>query len=240
LRAARRLFCAGVLLVPVLCPAADPMPAERATAAFHNQKAVQFTPEISHFGRKLRVGNVLLGQLLPGKKPADDRPNVYITIPGNQYGATPGAPGFTLVLNELPRKEGTVDWDVYWALRLDPALEIDITGERELILTAQESFVPAAAVSFGDLPAAAALREYLHIDSFAGLDGYRRPDGALPRVLIVPAGFAVRASAVDPDNPPPCAAGEGPLSRAVSKLSRRCPQPPAKAAHPAKPPADAK
>jgi hypothetical protein len=85
-------------------------------------------------------------------------------------------------------------WDVYWALVLDPALKLDFTGERELLLAAQEEFLPDQIATLEDLPAVGFLRTYLHIDSLAGLDSYRREDGTLPRVIMVPAGMAVRAS----------------------------------------------
>jgi hypothetical protein len=231
LQAVRVLVCASLLALPPLLLVAVPLSDQKATSAFVDEKTVEFTPETSYLGRKLRVGNVLLGQLLPGSKPSDSRLNLYVVMPGDEYHPAPGAAGFNLVLNDLPRKEGAIDWDVYWALVLDPQAQTNLTSERALILAAQGSFTPDASTTFEDLPAAQSLREHLHVNSFADLDRYRRPDGNLPRVVIVPAGFAVRAAAVDPSNLPPCGTDDGRPSRTVSKLSRHCAPTPAKPDH---------
>ncbi len=98
---------------------------------------------------------------------------------------------------------------------LDPSLPGNFTSERELLLAAQDAFVPGDLFELEDMPAAALLQRYLHIESLADMEKFRRPDGALPRVIIVPSKFVVRASVVDPDAPPP----ESAVSRALSHLS---------------------
>lgn len=189
---------------------------------------MEFAPETSLFGRKLYVGSVVLGQLLP-QKPNDQRLNLYVVMPSKQYDSLHGSGKFNLVLSALPRTQAPIDCDVYWALVLDPTLKGDLTSERALILATQSGFHLPESADFADLPAAAALRDQLHLKSLADLNTLRRPDGTLPRIIIVPAGLGVRASAVDPENPSPCG-GEGTISRAVSRLSHHCLQPGAKPA----------
>jgi hypothetical protein len=57
----------------------------------------------------------------------------------------------------------------------------------------------------------------MDIDSIAGLARFRRPDGTMPRVVIVQSAETVRASAIDPDAPPP----ESRISRALSRLHKK-------------------
>lgn len=198
-----------------------PPPELKATLALHESKLMEFTPDTSVFGRKLSIGGVVLGQLLPAQRPNDHRLNLYIVMPGSQYESTAGAEKFNVVLSALPRTQAPIDWDVYWAVVLDSKLKMDLTSERALIFATQAGFQLPGSASFEDLPAAAALREHLHLKALDDLEKLRRPDGTLPRIIILPAGFGVRAGAVDPDNPSPCG-GEGTISRAVSRLSRRC------------------
>lgn len=150
-------------------------------------------PSVARHGRMMKVGDTVLGALVR-RKPDDHRPNLYVVAPGQQHHGPDGT-DFNLVVNELAESRSPVVWDVYWALVLDPALETSFTGERELLIAAQDGFLPEESEAFERLPAAGFLREYLHIDSVAGLSSYRREDGMLPRVIIVPAGMAVRASA---------------------------------------------
>jgi len=222
------LLCAGLLVLPVNV-AAVPPPELKATLALYESKQMEFTPDTSMFGRRLYVGEMVLGQLLPAQRPNDHRLNLYIVMPGSQYDSADGAKKFNLVLSAMPRTQAPIDWDVYWALVLDPTLKTDLTSERALILATQAGFHLPDFAAFEDLPAAMALRDYLHLKSLDDLGKLRRPDGTLPRIIIVPAGFGVRAGAVDPDSPSPCG-GEGTLARAVSRLSRRCLQPGSKPA----------
>ncbi len=220
---ARAVLCASALLVLVQSAPAGEVPspagatrAPFARTAYHQGKEIRFTPATVRRGRVLAVGGLVIGPLDADGHPRDRRPNLYIVSPGSELHGNGQDLDFNLIVSGVPRTEEPVEWDVYWAVVLDPALQADITGENQLLLAAQDAFAPGDLFDFADIPGQDLLREYLHIDSLAGLDSYRRPGGALPRVIIVPAHFVVRASAVDPDNPPP----PGRISRAFSHLSR--------------------
>jgi len=177
---------------------------------------MHFTPAPAESGRALALGGMLLGPLLSDQKPKDHRPNLYVVCPGTQYPSDEERDvGFNVVLNSLPRSEEAVNWDVYWAIVLDPALDISFQSERDLLLAAQDAFESDDELDFEDLPGAPLLREKLHISSVSDLASFRRPDGALPRLLIVPSHLVIRAAAVDPDAPP-----GNRLSRALSHFSR--------------------
>jgi hypothetical protein len=179
------LLCASSLLT------AESAPAKPADAWYEGQH-IFLVPAEAHRRRMMKVGDTVLGTL-ERNKPDDHRPNLYIVAPGVQHHG-PASTDFNLIVNELIGTDSPAVWDVYWALVLDPALKLDFTGERELLLAAQEEFLPDQIATLEDLPAVGFLRTYLHIDSLAGLDSYRREDGTLPRVIMVPAGMAVRAS----------------------------------------------
>jgi hypothetical protein len=161
----------------------------------------------------------VLGGLSSDHRPKDHRPNLYVVTPGLQQrtGKGPEELSFNLVLNSLPASAQPVEWDVYWAIVLDPALrppldtvpvsdnqllsgQQDITSERELILATQDGFVPGEQFEFHQIPGATMLRECLHIDSLAGLNQFRSSDGSLPRLLIVPSGRVIRAGAFLPQD----------------------------------------
>lgn len=146
--------------------------------------------------REFRMGPWRFGARVPaGSKPRDTRLNLYLVSPGAQHRAE-GLAEFDHndVINAVPVKDGPVEWDVYWAVVLDPWVTADIRSERELLLLAQERFLPGDLFEFSDIPGAAMLRTFLKIDEVAGLRRYRSKDGRLPRLIIEPAGFAVRAS----------------------------------------------
>jgi hypothetical protein len=68
-------------------------------------------------------------------------------------------------------------------------------SERELLLAKHQTFRPATLFEFKDVPAHALMAERLGIKSMADLKRFRRKDGTLPRLLILPARLAVRATA---------------------------------------------
>ena len=89
--------------------------------------------------------------------------------------------------------EKTEELDVYWAVVLDPNFNRDLRDEIELLVAAQQEFTPGDLFELDDIPGAAFLRQVLKINSIAGLDPYRRKNGALPHLIVVPAGFAIEA-----------------------------------------------
>jgi hypothetical protein len=189
------IVCAATLLA---FAAAEQLhnPHQPVDAACYEGKQVALTIAPARLFRHAAVvGPWQLGRAVR-RKPADGRPNIYLVVPGKQN-HLPGWDDFdhNLVLSGLPR-DGAAEWDVYWALVLDPAFQQDLRGERELLLATQTEISPAQALEFDQIPAAGFLRKMLKIDSMAQLDGYRRKSGALPQVIIVPAGFAIQAAVV--------------------------------------------
>lgn len=153
--------------------------------------------------RDFKIGPWNIAAQVERDRPRDGHPNLYIVAPGTQYVAE-GAEEYAHneILSLVPLKSDPVEWDVYFAIVLDPALHDDFRSEQELILATQEEFEPADDLKLEDMPGATFLREYLHIDSLDGLNEYRRPDGKLPQLIIVPAKVTVKANAVDPNAPP--------------------------------------
>jgi hypothetical protein len=150
--------------------------------------------------RGLQIGPWYFGERLSNPNPRDKRLNLYLVAPGTQHHA-PGHEDYDHndVINAMPVNGGApVEWDVYWAVVLDPSLDLEIRSERQLIMATQREFRPGDLFEFDDIPGAAFLKHVLKMDSMAGLAKYRRKrSGNLPQVLIVPAGFAVRASVSD-------------------------------------------
>jgi hypothetical protein len=130
-------------------------------------------------------------------KPRDGRLNLYLVSPGSGH-RVPGWDEFDHngIVNTVPARRGAVlEWDVYWAIVLDPKLHDELRSEHDLLVAMQAGFRPHDLLEFDDIPGRAFLRTFLEIDSLRGLRRFRRRDGRLPRVVIVPAGFAIRAGA---------------------------------------------
>lgn len=151
----------------------------------------------------LHAGPWLIGPRTKDK-PRDGRLNLYIVTPGTQR-HDDEVPDWdhNLIINALPRKEDSVaEWDVYVAIVLDPALQQDIRTERELILARQQSFMPGEDFDFSNIPGQAFLRQFLKFESLSDLEGFRRSDGTLPRLVMVPAGAMIRATAAPIETDP--------------------------------------
>jgi hypothetical protein len=98
------------------------------------------------------------------------------------------------VLSDLPVRDEPVEWDVYWAVVLDPNLHEDFRSEQALVRAEQSGFLPPDLLEFEDLPADGFLRGQMQVRSLGDLARFRRKDGTLPRLLITPAGYAIRGS----------------------------------------------
>ena len=171
-------------------------PGSISGAYFHGQP-VEFHLAPAEQGQQpFSIGPWQFGTRVSDRKPRDKRLNLYLIAPGTQHHAE-GREEYDHndVINALPPTDAVVEWDVYWAIVLDPGFGQDLRSEQDLIFAAQEGFVPGDLFEFRDIPGQAFLRTFLGIDSVDGLAVYRRRDGQLPRVIIVPAGFAIRASA---------------------------------------------
>jgi hypothetical protein len=154
-------------------------------SVYHDGDDLIFTPETASTRKLASIGPWKLGERLGGDdKPVDKRLNLYVVVPGAQY----RAPGKT-------EYDHNRDWDVFWCLILDPTLRPDLRSERELLMAKHQTFRPAAQFEFKDIPSHAIMAERLGVKSMADLKQYRLKDGSLPRLLILPARLAVRATA---------------------------------------------
>lgn len=138
-----------------------------------------------------------LGAKVVESKPHDTRLNLYIVVPGDDFQTDSDAASLydhNRVINMAPKEKGSADFDVYWAIALEPRVNQDFHSEGDLLEAVQRRFVPGDLFEVRDAPGAGFLREVLRIDTLEKLKPYRRKDGSLPTVLLVPAGFAVRGS----------------------------------------------
>ena len=142
------------------------------------------------------VGPWNLGERLGDDKPRDKRLNLYVVVPGVQY-RTSGKPEYdhNRIVNKYTVDGKPRDWDIFWCFILDPALRPDLRSERELLVAKHQTFRPADLFELKDVPPHALMAERLGIKSMADLKRFRLPDGTLPRLLILPAHVAVRATA---------------------------------------------
>ena len=165
-------------------------------SVYHDGDDLIFTPEMAGKHRLASVGPWILGERVAEDMPADKRLNLYFVAPGMQYRA-PGKSDYdhTLIVNKYTVDGKPRDWDIFWCFILDPTLRPDLRSERELLLGKHQTFRPATLFEFKDIPSHALMAERLSIKSMADLRRYRRADGLLPRLLIVPARLAVRATA---------------------------------------------
>ena len=134
-------------------------------------------------------------------KPHDGRLNAYVVVPGDQHqSATDHDFDHNLVINAMPLDpQAGAEYDIYWALVLDPRVKGDFRAERDLILAAQEEFQPSDLLEFADMPASDFLNRQMGVQGLDDLRKFHKKNGGFPRVLIVPAQFAVRATVIPPD-----------------------------------------
>jgi hypothetical protein len=168
-------------------------------SVYHDGDDLIFTPEATGTHKLAGVGPWNLGERVTEDKLVDKRLNLYFVAPGVQYRA-PGKPDYdhNLIVNKYTVDGKPRDWDVFWCFILDPALRPDLRSEKELLLGKHQTFRPAKAFEFKNIPSHALLAERLSIKSMADLKRFRRADGSLPRLLILPARLAVRATAAVP------------------------------------------
>jgi hypothetical protein len=180
-------------------PSSKPVPKAHLDQAYFAGHLVKFHSAPTNGGRVLVVGPWNLGpKVTPGS--SDRRPNLYFVSPGTQH-RVPGRPELdhNEVLSAVPKEES--DFDVFWVLVLDPSVEADFTSEQQIIMATQETFVPADDFAFERIPSAGFLKTFLKKSDIDDLEKLRRPDGGLPKVAIVRAGFTVRATAEEIEEP---------------------------------------
>lgn len=166
-------------------------------SAYHENLAVQFLPEAGS-SREAALGPWTFGNRLHEDKPLDKRLNLYVVIPGKQYhSASNPEYDHNLVVNTLTHDKAR-EWDIFWCFVIDPKLDDDFRGEHDLLLAAQQTFIPADLFDVEDIPGHEALREKTGIKDLTDLQHFRRKDGSLPRLLILPAHLAVSGQAENP------------------------------------------
>lgn len=191
-----RTVSAVVLTAAGFAAAASMRQAVRPFSVYHNGDDLIFTPEAAGTRKLASVGPWNLGERLRDDKPADRRLNLYVVVPGVQYRASGKAEyDHNLVINKYTVDGKPRDWDVFWCFILDPNLRPDLRSERELLLAKHQTFRPPALFEFKDVPSHALMAERLGVKSLADMKRFRRKDGTLPRLLILPARLAVRATA---------------------------------------------
>jgi hypothetical protein len=197
-------LCASVAVSASAAPKPKAKPASRNVPKIHLEEAY-FNGEVvklasgpySSGEHTLVVGPWDMGPRV-SPKPNDKRPNLYFVIPGTQHRFERDSRyDNTMILSAAP--DDPKEFDVYWAVVLDPALKEDFTGEKELLAAHQATFTPSDDFAFDQIPAASFLRAQTKISSLDGLKKYRLADGSLPRVAIITAGFAVRLTIEKPE-----------------------------------------
>ncbi len=198
-RIAFAVFCVAVSAVAVhrawSSREAKPAASEIRTAYFNGRLVSFELAPVPRGARTKQVGPWDFGERVLYPTPRDRRQNLYVVAPGTEH----RVPGFAdydhnHIINHMPADSSPEEWDVYWAVVLDPSLEQEFRTEDELLLATQNEFHPGKSFRFDDIPAAGFLRDIVKIGSLQALQKYRRPSGNLPQVLIIPADFAVRAS----------------------------------------------
>jgi hypothetical protein len=195
-----------VLAVAGLAAAASLREAIKPFSVYHNGDDLIFTPEAVGTRKLASIGPWNLGERLGNDKPADNRLNLYVVAPGMQYRAAGKAEyDHNLVINKYTVDGKPREWDIFWCFILDPTLRPDLRSERELLMAKQQTFHPADLFDIRDVPSHALLAERLGIKSMADLKRFRHKNGTLPRMLILPARLAVRATAEVRDAEPSAA-----------------------------------
>jgi hypothetical protein len=192
----------GLSTLGIVAAAAGLMAAARESVkpylVYHDGANMQFAPEATGTHRMARLGPWNLGERLSltDDKPRDKRLNLYVVIPGSQYrSAAHPEYDHNLVVNKYTVDGKAREWDIFWCLQLDPTLHADLRSERELLVAAHQTFRPAGSVAVQNFPASAIMKERLSVAKVEDLQRFRRRDGSLPRLLIVPARLALRATA---------------------------------------------
>lgn len=194
----QKLAKLGILAATVVWAAPVPEGTKPLTA-YYETTTVQFSPDSTAKGRTASLGPWILGKRLPDDKPRDKRLNLYVVIPGKQYHSL-AAPEYdhNLVVNALTHDQAK-EWDIFWCFVLDPRLDEDFRSEHDLLVAAHQSFIPSDLYDVEDIPGHELLREKTEIQALTDLSHYRRKDGSLPRMVILPAHLAVNATASLPE-----------------------------------------
>ena len=177
--------------------AAEP---NKPLVVYHDGSRMLFTPKITGSLRTATLGRWDLGERLSDERLREKRLNLYVVFPGGQY-RSQLYPQYnhTLVINKYTVDGKPREWDVFWCLVLDPRLRRDLRSEQELLMATQQRFRPGNDFKFHRIPSHNVLVDKLHVTNLAGLRRFRHKDGSLPRLLIIPAHLALRATTTKPE-----------------------------------------
>jgi hypothetical protein len=167
---------------------------------FYADQELQVAPVVESDARNFNYGPWTLGSLVSDDKASDRRFNLYIIVPGGQHQLPPPGDEFNhsvLINSDDAPGDRPTEWDVFWVAVLDPSLNGEIKEERELLLLGQSYFLPGDLYDVEDAPGHDLLRQ-LSLTSLGDLAKFRRSDGALPRVVLLSAGAAVRMNVAPP------------------------------------------
>jgi hypothetical protein len=168
---------------------------------YHNGSRMLFTPKTTGTLRMAKVGRWDLGERLNDEKLREKRLNLYAVFPGNQYRSRLHSRyNHNLVINKYTLDGKPKGWDVFLCLVLDPSLHDDLRSEQELLVAAHERFQPGNDFKFRRIPSHTILEDKLRVTNLHGLRHFRHRDGSLPRLLIVPAHLALRATTTKIDS----------------------------------------
>ena len=170
---------------------------------YHDGSHMLFKPHGTGTLRMAKFGRWDLGERLRDEKLRERRLNLYVVFPGKQYRSLLHSQyNHNLVINKYTVDGKPREWDVFWCLVLDPSLHNDLRSERELLVAAQQRFRAEKDLKFQRIPSHAVLVNKLNISNVRGLRRFRNKDGSLPRLLIVPAHVALRATTIkSPESP---------------------------------------
>ncbi len=198
-----RWSSAVLVFLAVLAFAADRKPARSVRPirnAFYADQELQVEPVVEPGARNFNYGPWTFGSLVHDDKASDRRFNLYIIVPGAQHQSPPPADEFNhsvIINSDDPPGDHPTEWDVFWVVVLDPSLNREIKDERELLLLGQSFFLPGDLYDVEDAPGRDLLRQ-LGMTSLSDLSHFRRNDGALPRIVLLSAGAAVRLNVAPP------------------------------------------
>ena len=184
----------GVLAATLSFAAPVQQPAN-SLVAYYEGSIIQLVPEVAPANRTAALGPWNFGERLREPKPLDKRLNLYVVVPGQQY-RSPSRPEYdhSLVINSLTHDKAR-EWDIFWCFVLDARVSDGLRSEKDLLTAAQQTFRPADLFEMEDIPGRQMLAEKTGIQTLAELGRFRRKDGSLPRVLILPARIAIKATA---------------------------------------------
>jgi len=198
--AAALVFASAIALL-----AAEKRPTRLVATAYFSDAEIQVQPAVESGAKAFTYGPWTLGSIVHDDHASDHRYNLYVIVPGSQHQSPAPFDEFnnSVLLNSAEDAPDRLpEWDVFWGVVLDPDLNQEIRSERELLLFGQAYFLPRDLYAVEDAPGHNLLRQ-LGIASLNDLARFRRADGALPRVVLLSAGMAVKLKVTPPPPTPP-------------------------------------